>query len=255
VLYAGKVRKIPRWLARIAKPRRADCEDKPTARLQDRGVCLESHSSCDCPEACAAGGITVLIADDHALVRDGMRGLVAGLLGEVLCLEVGDGDALMRAANAHPAAGLALVDLNMPGMERGFRLIELARRHPDLPLVVISALTSPDVVRRTLEIPSVHAFVPKSAPSEQIGAAIHAALQGRKLPFAHRAPEARRPEVVLTPRMEEVRQLLRQGMSNKLIARTLGISEGTVKNHMSEIFKALQVSNRTQAAQLDADSL
>ncbi len=172
--------------------------------------------------------ITVLIADDHAL---------------------------MRAARVHPTARLGLVDLNMPGMERGFRLTELAHRHPNLPLVVISALTSPDVVRRTLEIPSVHAFVPKSAPSEHICAAIDAALQGRKLPFAHRAPEARRPEVVLTPRMEEVRQLLRQGMSNKLIARTLGISEGTVKNHMSEIFKALQVSNRTQAAQLDADSL
>jgi DNA-binding NarL/FixJ family response regulator len=221
-------------------------------------VCLQAdpapHPCCEPP---SAQGITlVLIADDHALVRDGMRGLVAGLLGEgVHCLEVGDGDALLRAARAHPTARLALVDLNMPGMERGLRLAELAHRHPGLPLVVISALTSPDVVRRTLEMPSVHAFVPKSAPSGQIGAAIEAALQGRRLPFAHRAPEARRPEVVLTPRMEEVRQLLRQGMSNKLIARTLGISEGTVKNHMSEIFKALQVSNRTQAAQLDADSL
>lgn len=198
---------------------------------------------------------TVLIADDHALVRDGMRGLIAGWLGSAQCIEVGDGDALMRAAAAHPGAQLALVDLNMPGMERGFRLTELAHRHPGLPLVVISALTTPDVVRRSLEIPSVCAFVPKSAPSGQIGAAIDAALQGRKLPFAHRVPEARRPDVVLTPRMEEVRQLLRQGMSNKLIARTLGISEGTVKNHMSEIFKALQVSNRTQAAQLDADTL
>lgn len=223
-------------------------------RFEDAGVCLESPSSACC-ETPSNDGITVLIADDHALVRDGMRGLVAAVLGEVHCLEVGDGDALMRAARAHPTARLALVDLNMPGMERGFRLAELAHRHPKLPLVVISALTSPDVVRRTLEIPSVHAFVPKSAPSEQICMAIEAALQGRKLPFAHRAPEARRPEVVLTPRMEEVRQLLRQGMSNKLIARTLGISEGTVKNHMSEIFKALQVSNRTQAAQLDADHL
>ena len=137
----------------------------------------------------------------------------------------------------------------------GARLAELAHAYPGLPLVVISALTSPDVVRRTLDIASVHAFVPKSAPSVQISAAIHAALRGHKLPFAHRAPQARRPEVVLTPRMEEVRQLLRQGMSNKLIARTLGISEGTVKNHMSEIFKALQVSNRTQAAQLDAERL
>jgi DNA-binding NarL/FixJ family response regulator len=208
---------------------RARCEDTPTARAEDAKVSRELLPCCD---AVSADELTVLIADDHALVRDGMRGLVCDVLGEVRFIEAGDGDALMRAARAWPAAHLALVDLNMPGMERGFRLAELAHHHP-----------------------SVHAFVPKSAPSGQICDAIEAALRGDKLPFAHRAPEAKRPEVVLTPRMEEVRQLLRQGMSNKLIARTLGISEGTVKNHMSEIFKALQVSNRTQAAQLDADSL
>lgn len=198
---------------------------------------------------------TVLIADDHALVRDGLRGLVAGVLGDVQFVEADDGDSLMQAACAGPLAGVALVDLNMPGMEKGFRLAELARLCPSLPLVVISALTSPDVVRRTLEISTVHAFVSKSAPSEQICAAIEAAMQGIKLPFALRVADIKRPELVLTPRMEEVRQLLRLGMSNKLIASTLGITEGTVKNYMSEIFKALNVSNRTQAAQLDSESL
>ena len=72
---------------------------------------------------------------------------------------------------------------------------------------------------------------------------------------AQRLSDTRRPDVVLTPRMEEVRQLLRQGMSNKRIASHLGLSEGTVKNYMSEIFRALNVSNRTQAAQMDADTL
>ncbi len=199
--------------------------------------------------------LTVLIADDHALVRDGLRSLVASVLGEVQFVQAFDADSLMRAACASPQARVALVDLNMPGMEKGFRLAELARLCPALPLVVISALTSPDVVRRTLEIPTVHAFVSKSAPSEQICAAIDAALQGRKLPFALRVSDVKRPDLLLTPRMEEVRQLLRLGMSNKMIARSLGISEGTVKNYMSEIFKALNVSNRTQAAQLDSESL
>lgn len=199
--------------------------------------------------------ITVLIADDHALVRDGLRSLVASVLGEVQFVEAVDADSLLRAACASPPARVALVDLNMPGMEKGFRLAELARLCPALPLVVISALTSPDVVRRTLEIATVHAFVSKSAPSEQICAAIDAAMQGHKLPFALRVSDAKRPELLLTPRMEEVRQLLRLGMSNKMIASSLGISEGTVKNYMSEIFKALNVSNRTQAAQLDSESL
>lgn len=199
--------------------------------------------------------IPVLIADDHALVRDGMRGLVAGVLGDVTCLEAEDADSLMRVAGGEPPAQLALIDLNMPGMEKGFRLAELARRHPALPVVVISALTSPDIVRRTLDLPNVFAFIPKSAPSEQLCAAIDAAMRGQRLPFAQRLSEVKRPDVVLTPRMEEVRALLRQGMSNKRIANQLGLSEGTVKNYMSEIFRALNVSNRTQAAQMDADSL
>lgn len=197
---------------------------------------------------------TVLVADDHGLVRAGLRALVTGLLGEVNVIEALDGESLMKAARSDPPPRLALVDLNMPGMERGYRLGELALRHPELPLVVISALTSPDVVRRTLQVATVHAFIPKSAPSEQTCAAIEAAMRGERLPFSFRAA-AKRPEVMLTPRMEEVRALLRQGMSNKMIAVNLGISEGTVKNYMSEIFRALNVSNRTQAAQLDADTL
>lgn len=201
------------------------------------------------------GDAVVLIADDHALVRDGIKLMVTGLLGKLRLFEAADGDSLLQLAGAHPSARLALVDLNMPGMEKGFRLAELARRHPALPLVVVSALTSPDVVRRTLEVPTVHAFVPKSATPEHMCAAIRAALQGTRLPFTDTVADNRRPEVVLTPRMEEVRNLVRQGMSNKRIASTLGITEGTVKNHMSEIFKALNVSNRTQAARVDVDTL
>lgn len=198
---------------------------------------------------------TILVADDHALVRDGIRNLVAHVLGEVRFVEAEDGVSLLQAAQREPLARLALVDLNMPGMEKGYRLAELAQRHPHLPVVVVSALTSPDVVRRTLEIATVHAFVAKSAPSGQIRAAIEAALQGIRLPFAQRIADAQRPDLLLAPRLEEVRQLLRQGLSNKQIAGALGLSEGTVKNYMSEIFRALNVSNRTQAAQLDADRM
>jgi DNA-binding NarL/FixJ family response regulator len=197
---------------------------------------------------------TVLIADDHALVRDGLRALVAALLGDVHFVEAGDGASLMEAARSQPDAVLALVDLNMPGMERGYRLGELALLRPNLPLVVISALTSPDIVRRTLQVPSVHAFIPKSAPIAQTCEALHAAMRGIKLPFSFARGGPHRPDTVLTPRMEEIRALLRQGMSNKRIASTLGITEGTVKNYMSDIFKALQVTNRTQAAQFDTET-
>jgi DNA-binding NarL/FixJ family response regulator len=183
-----------------------------------------------------------------------LRSLVMSVLGEVHVVEAEDGASLMEAARAQPEAAVALVDLNMPGMERGFRLGELATRHPRLPVIVISALTSPDIVRRTLQVSSVHAFIAKSAPIAHTCEALHAAMRGIKLPFSWRSGAVHRPDTVLTPRMEEIRSLLRQGMSNKLIASTLGISEGTVKNHMSEIFRALNVTNRTQAAQFDAET-
>ncbi len=199
--------------------------------------------------------ITVLIADDHALVRDGIKLLVGSILGKVRFVEADDGQSLLRVLQQHRSIRLGLVDLNMPGMERGLRLTELARGHPALPLVVVSALTSPDVVRRTLDIANVFAFVPKSASPGHMAAAVVAAMQGTRLPFTQMMDTGRQRDIGLTPRMEEVRSLLRQGMSNKMIASTLGLSEGTVKNYMSEIFKVLHVSNRTQAAQLDLDRL
>ncbi|TWO70284.1 response regulator transcription factor [Caenimonas sedimenti] len=200
----------------------------------------------------AESGVTFIIADDHNLVRDGLKLMVSGMLPHVRFLEADDADSLERAANA-PQVKLALVDLNMPGMDRGARLAQLARTHPRLPLVCISALTSPDVVRRTLEIPTVHAFVPKSATADHMRVAIDAALQGIKLMFVQPAEAQAAAEIGLSPRLEEVRALLKQGMTNKRIAQKLNISEGTVKNYMTEIFRALNVSNRTQAAQYDPD--
>jgi DNA-binding NarL/FixJ family response regulator len=199
--------------------------------------------------------MTVLIADDHVLVRDGIKMLVSSILGAVRFLEAGDGYSLSRVVHLHPVIDLALVDLNMPGMDKGFRLIELTRERPTLAVVVVSALTSPDVVRRTLDIPGVYAFVPKSATSDRMRSAIEAALQGTRLPYTPVMEQGTAPDVTLTPRLEEVRALLRQGLSNKLIASTLGISEGTVKNHMTEIFRALNVSNRTQAARHNSETL
>lgn len=197
----------------------------------------------------------VLVADDHLLVRDGLKLLVGSILGTVRFVEACDAASLLAMAAVQPAPCLALVDLNMPGMDKGHGLAQLAHHHPALPVVVISALTSPDVVRRTLSLGNVHAFVPKSATVEHMRVAIAAALAGRKLPFSQAVDAGGgTADIQLSPRLEEIRALVRQGMSNKLIASQLGISEGTVKNYMSDIFKALKVSNRTQAARFDPDT-
>jgi DNA-binding NarL/FixJ family response regulator len=196
--------------------------------------------------------LTILIADDHVLIREGLKSLVSSIFGKVDFLEASDGNSLMRLAGSAASIQLALVDLNMPSMDRGDRLTELSKRYPRLPIVVISALTSPDIVQRILSIANVYAFVPKSATPEHMQVAMNAAMSGIKLMFS---PTQAHPdsEVTLAPRLEEVRRLLRQGLTNKYIAMELGISEGTVKNYMSEIFRALKVTNRTQAAQVNAD--
>lgn len=197
----------------------------------------------------------IIVADDHNLVRDGLKLMVSGMLGDARFLEAGDAHALLNLTRSAVDVKVALVDLNMPGMDKGATLAQIARENPRLPLVVISALTSPDIVRRTLDIPTVHAFVPKSATTEHMRVAINAALQGIKLMFKHNIEGSMAPpDAALTPRMEEIRSLLCQGMTNKHIALTLGISEGTVKNYLTEIFKALNVSNRTQAAQYNSST-
>ena len=199
---------------------------------------------------------TIVIADDHALVRDGFKLMVATLWPGVRILEAADAATLRELARRLPQPALALVDLNMPGMDKGAGLATLARACPALPLVVVSALTSPDVVRRALALPTVYAFVAKSAGSALMREAMAAALAGRKLPYQPPSPAQAQaaPDHALTPRMHEIRHLLQQGLSNKHIARQLNLSEGTVKNYMSEIFRLLQVSNRTQAAQYDTET-
>ena len=202
---------------------------------------------------------TILVADEHALSRDALKPLLTGMLAPLLSslqfLDAGDGDALLRVAASTPGIRLALVDLRMPRMRGGLRLNELARRHPDLPLVVISSMSAPALIERTLRVPTVHAFVPRHAGAADLRAGIEAALQGRKLPVPVAAFSRPRPmngarcSSALTPRQEEIRNLLREGMSNKAIATLLGITEGTVKNHITDIFRALNATNRVQAAQ------
>jgi DNA-binding NarL/FixJ family response regulator len=197
--------------------------------------------------------IKVLIADDHALVRDGMKLLLRPLVAAGGIVEAQDADSLSDALRFEQGLSLALVDLNMPGMEQGARLAEIVARGQDVPIVVISAMTATDVVRRTMQIATVYAFVSKGASRDQMLDAVRDGLQRTKR--AYRPPSDAAPGSIapLTPRMEEVRHLLRQGLTNKMIATRLGITEGTVKNHMSDIFKALNVENRLQAAQLRRD--
>ncbi|NRR28989.1 response regulator transcription factor [Oxalobacteraceae bacterium] len=203
----------------------------------------------------AEANILVVIAEDHALVRDGLKMLITAILPQVEFIDASDAASLGVAMAHQPAPRLALLDLNMPGMDRGDGLQDILSKHPLVPAIVVSALTSPDLVRRCLNLPSVCAFVSKNATATDMKAAIKSSLEGGRPGFIElndKKTDAA-PRLSLSPRLEEVRALLRIGMTNKCIAQQLNISEGTVKNYMSEIFRQLNVTNRTQAARFDEE--
>ena len=199
----------------------------------------------------------ILIADDHALVRDGLKLVLQQLAVDsaLVFFEANDCQSLNEQIRAQPQLDFAVVDLQMPGAQRGASLEAVSRKFPHLPLLVVSAFSSPDVVQKVLLLPTVYAFVPKGASHTCVLAAVRACLERRKAGEISDVPAPERPdEQALAPRLMAVHALLRVGKSNKEIAYELDLSEGTVKNYMSEIFRQLKVTNRTQAARLDEDA-
>ncbi|HEY2337887.1 MAG TPA: response regulator transcription factor [Burkholderiales bacterium] len=198
----------------------------------------------------------ILIADDHALFRDGLRYMLAGLADEVTILEAKDSTEALATVGATPDLDLVLLDLAMPGMDGLAGLRALRGRRPALPVVILSASEEPIDVRRAIESGAM-GFIPKASSSAVMLGALRLVLSGGVyVPPAYlarsragttpiTAPSA--DTLGLTPRQHDVLRLLGQGQSNKEIARVLGLAEGTVKLHISAILRALGVSNRTRA--------
>jgi DNA-binding NarL/FixJ family response regulator len=198
---------------------------------------------------------TILIADDHPLFREALRGAVQRIMPGAELHEADSVDALYGLVDAHPDADLLLMDLNMPGAHGFSALVHLRAQHPQLPVVVVSAREEPAVMRRALDHGAL-GFVPKSADSETIGTAVGLVLDGERwAPPAAAAAAGATPaehEVAqrlreLTPQQFRVLQLLGEGRLNKQIAYDLGVSEATIKAHVTAILRKLGVSNRTQA--------
>lgn len=195
----------------------------------------------------------ILIADDHPMVRDALARALRSLEPEAEIVEAGDYPAT-EACLAACEPALALVDLNMPGME-GLRGIKrLRERHPALRLAVASGEDDPATIRNVLAL-GVAAFIPKSEPGDVLLQALRFVLAGgtylprRALQELHGGrPDASGPDAAgLTPRQLDVLRLLMRGQPNKLIARELGLTEGTVKIHIASILRTLRARNRTEA--------
>lgn len=198
---------------------------------------------------------TILIADDHPLFREALRHAVSRVLPEATLREAEDADALYALVDAEPDADLLLLDLNMPGVQGFGALVHLRALHPQLPVVMVSAREEAPVIVRALAHGAA-GFIPKSSDAATIGRALSSVLDGERwipdgLPTTDAVETVERDVArrlaALTPQQFRVLQMLATGRLNKQIAAALGISEATVKAHMTAILRKLGVGNRTQA--------
>jgi DNA-binding NarL/FixJ family response regulator len=196
----------------------------------------------------------VLIASDQSPTRAGLQVFAEDALGRVGVREAVDWESLVRTVQTFRSIRLALIDLNMAGAAGLSRLADVARQRPDLSLVIFASVDSHEIARQAYALPSACAVVAKNAPPSTIRFCILAGMQKQRVTVpAADSYKKSESNSLLTPRQRQIRILLRQGMSNKIIAATLNISEGTVKNHLTEIYRALNATNRMQAAQFPSE--
>jgi DNA-binding NarL/FixJ family response regulator len=201
----------------------------------------------------------ILLVDDHALFREGLKLLLAKLNRQAEVLDAHDLAAALEVAEQDTGIELVLFDLGLPGVTGLAALAEFRRLNPALPVVVLSGLTDRRTVIEALEHGAM-GFIPKSATPETLDHALQTVLNGgihlpastmedaEPLRFVPGCPPLKQmSELNLTERQIQVFKLIVQGRPNKLIARDLGVSESTVKAHIKPILKALNVTSRVGA--------
>ena len=195
----------------------------------------------------------IIIVDDHPLFRAALRQTLTGAGNGTRVEEAGDLAALAAALEADRDCDLVLLDLNMPGAHGFSGLLLLRAQYPEVPVMIISAVEDPKVIRRTFELGAA-GYLPKSVGPADIRAAIDAVLaggvfvpEGVDMGAADEETAFARRLATLTPQQIRVLMMLSDGLMNKQIAYELSISEATVKAHVSSILQKLDVDSRTQA--------
>lgn len=197
----------------------------------------------------------LVIADDHPLFRGALREAVSGLFKQADIGEAGSFDEVAKLLERGGEVDLILLDLMMPGV-RGFSgLMYLRAQYPSVPIVVVSANDDPAVIRRCMDL-GTSGFIPKTLGIEAMRAAIKRVLEGGVWTPSDvdlgAGPDAATSSLMarlasLTPQQVRVLMMLSEGLLNKQIAYELGVSEATVKAHVSAILQKLGVESRTQA--------
>ena len=193
----------------------------------------------------------ILHADDHPMFREGLRFFLQLLGPEVTVLEAGNLRAALDKLALEWPVDLMLLDLQMPGVSEIEGFLTIRRAYPALPVVIVSGVNDPQIIRTLLD-GGARGYIPKFTGSEQLMDALRRVLNGEVyVPDAMFLPPSQAAgsgeSAQLTSRQSQILPLLAEGMPNKRIANALGLTEGTVKQHLKDLFRRLNANNRTQA--------
>ncbi|MEM9163635.1 MAG: response regulator transcription factor [Cyanobacteria bacterium P01_F01_bin.4] len=209
--------------------------------------------------------IRVLLVDDQSIIRQGLRAL---LELETDLEIVGDADngetalALIQTlAEGDQLPEVVLMDMRMPVMDGVAATAQVTEQYPTIKVLVLTTFDDDELIMQAMQV-GAKGYLLKDTPSEELSDAIRAVAKGysqfgpgiiQKMIAARPAPPPEPLEIPegfwhLTPREKEVLQLIGQGASNREIAQALYLSEGTVKNHVTNLLSRLQLRDRTQAA-------
>jgi len=196
-----------------------------------------------------------LIADDHPLYREALQGALQSRFDKIGFVESDTLTTTLASLRKHRNISLILLDLTMPGCDNFYGLLRIGESFPNIPIVVVSASDSINVIAQVMEF-GARAFIPKTLATAELVKGILAVLDGKKW-----LPEGVEEQLIsvdkgtvevghqvreLTPKQFKVLKLVKRGMTNKEIADTLNVTEATVKAHIGTLFKRLQVKSRTQ---------
>ncbi len=200
-------------------------------------------------------GYRLIIVDDHPLFRGALKQALTSSFEAADIIEAGSLDELNEKLSQGSDVDLVLLDLTMPGVQGLSGLLFLRAQHPEIPVVIVSANEDPVVIRRSIDF-GASGFVPKSQPVDQIRKAVKKVLEGEvwvppdidlNVRSDPEAADLASRLSTLTPQQVRVLMMLGEGLLNKQIAFKLGVSEATIKAHVSAILQKLGVDSRTQA--------
>ncbi|MFT4096255.1 MAG: response regulator transcription factor [Rhodoblastus sp.] len=211
-----------------------------------------------------------LVVDDHPLFREALESAVRAAFPNAEVVEAASIEEAVARIERRPGFDLALIDLSMPSVKGFEGVLRVRARFPGLPVVVVSGLEDPRIVAEAMNC-GVSGFIPKSSRKAELTDAIRRVMNGEVVVPASCSPSqaqaAGKPGkqdfaerlTTLTPQQLRVLGMIRQGLLNKQIAYELDVGETTVKAHVSEILRKLNVVSRTQAViettGLDFDSI